>query len=99
MFSVDFTDWTSTFNVHSAHGSVVNPHQVSSSDVPWTEREKRSAGGSSGGSAAAVAAGMCDAYVTCKSFCSSNIFIDLERCQPIREARLVYLLLIAELLA
>ncbi|KAF7971195.1 hypothetical protein HWV62_21878 [Athelia sp. TMB] len=41
-----------SMNVHSAHGPVVNPINLS---------ERRSAGGSSGGSAAAVAAGMCDA--------------------------------------
>ncbi|KIM44426.1 hypothetical protein M413DRAFT_442403 [Hebeloma cylindrosporum] len=41
-----------SLNVHSIHGPVVNPFDVS---------ERRSAGGSSGGSAAAVAAGMCDA--------------------------------------
>ncbi|TDL23703.1 amidase signature enzyme [Rickenella mellea] len=50
-------------NIHSIHGTVVNPHQSPFSSVPWHEREERSPGGSSGGSAAAVAAGMCDAAI------------------------------------
>lgn len=41
-----------SLNLHSIHGPVVNPHDLS---------DHRSAGGSSGGSAAAVAAGLCDA--------------------------------------
>ncbi|KAJ7089866.1 Glutamyl-tRNA amidotransferase subunit A, mitochondrial [Mycena belliarum] len=55
-----------SLNVHSIHGAVVNPFQAPSvaASVPWTEREKRSAGGSSGGSAAAVAAGLCDAALS-----------------------------------
>ncbi|KAF9236084.1 amidase signature domain-containing protein [Melanogaster broomeanus] len=51
-----------SLNVNSIHGPVINPHQSPNMfDVPWTQRERRSAGGSSGGSAASVAAGMCDA--------------------------------------
>ncbi|KAJ3485869.1 hypothetical protein NLI96_g4644 [Meripilus lineatus] len=49
-----------SLNTYSIHGPVVNPHQALNSTVPWTERERRSAGGSSGGSAAAVRAGLCD---------------------------------------
>ncbi|KAG9313244.1 amidase signature enzyme [Chiua virens] len=51
-----------SLNVNSIRGPVVNPHQSPDArDVPWTDRERRSAGGSSGGSAASVAAGMCTA--------------------------------------
>ncbi|KAG8221144.1 amidase signature domain-containing protein [Butyriboletus roseoflavus] len=51
-----------SLNVNSIHGPVVNPYQPAHArDVPWTDRERRSAGGSSGGSAASVAAGMCTA--------------------------------------
>ncbi|KAF9224191.1 amidase signature enzyme [Gyrodon lividus] len=51
-----------SLNVNSIHGPVINPHQSPHArDVPWAQRERRSAGGSSGGSAASVAAGMCDA--------------------------------------
>ena len=53
---------TSSLNVHSVHGPVINPHQVPHSSSSWADRERRSAGGSSGGSAAAVAAGLCDTY-------------------------------------
>ena len=54
----------SSLNVNSIHGHVVNPFQPADTrDVPWVDRERRSAGGSSGGSAASVAAGMCAAYV------------------------------------
>ncbi len=53
-----------SLNVYSAHGPVVNPYQPLSSNTPWSDRERRSAGGSSGGSAAAVASGMCDVYVS-----------------------------------
>ncbi|KAK0466847.1 amidase signature domain-containing protein [Desarmillaria tabescens] len=52
-----------SLNVHSIHGSVVNPFQHPSSSVAWEKRERRSAGGSSGGSAAVVAAKMCDAAI------------------------------------
>lgn len=53
-----------SLNVNSIHGPVVNPYEPAHArDVPWTERERRCAGGSSGGSAASVAAGMCTAYV------------------------------------
>ncbi|KAK0239268.1 amidase signature domain-containing protein [Armillaria nabsnona] len=52
-----------SLNVHSVHGSVVNPFQHPSSSVAWENRERRSAGGSSGGSAAVVAAKMCDAAI------------------------------------
>ncbi|OCH96291.1 amidase signature enzyme [Obba rivulosa] len=48
-------------NKYSVYGPVVHPHQPPNSDVPWENRERRSAGGSSGGSAAAVAAGLCRA--------------------------------------
>ncbi|KAF8159381.1 amidase signature domain-containing protein, partial [Crassisporium funariophilum] len=47
-----------SLNIHSAHGPVKNPYNLSPERV---SDEERSAGGSSGGSAAAVAAGMCDA--------------------------------------
>ncbi|KAF8972790.1 amidase signature enzyme [Flammula alnicola] len=47
-----------SLNVHSIHGPVRNPFNLSH---PHKSAEERSAGGSSGGSAAAVAAGMCDA--------------------------------------
>ncbi|KAH0836862.1 amidase signature domain-containing protein [Lanmaoa asiatica] len=51
-----------SLNVNSIHGPVVNPYQPADArDVPWTDRERRCAGGSSGGSAASVAAGMCTA--------------------------------------
>ena len=54
-----------SLNVNSIHGPVVNPFQASNArDVPWTDRERRCAGGSSGGSAASVAAGMCAACVS-----------------------------------
>jgi hypothetical protein len=54
-----------SLNVNSIHGPVVNPFQASDArDVPWTDRERRCAGGSSGGSAASVAAGMCAACVS-----------------------------------
>lgn len=43
-----------SMNVHSVHGPVVNPFDLSGPS------SSRVAGGSSGGSAAAVAAGMCD---------------------------------------
>ena len=52
---------TGTFrslNVHSIHGPVRNPFNLSSEN---SFDQERSPGGSSGGSAAAVAAGMCDA--------------------------------------
>lgn len=53
-----------SLNINSIHGPVVNPHQPAHArDVPWTDRERRCAGGSSGGSAASVAAGMCAACV------------------------------------
>ncbi|KAK0188545.1 amidase signature domain-containing protein [Armillaria mellea] len=52
-----------SLNVHSVHGSVVNPFQHPLSSVAWENRERRSAGGSSGGSAAVVAAKMCDAAI------------------------------------
>lgn len=51
---------TSSLNIFSSHGRVVNPYQAPHSTVPWHKRERRSAGGSSGGSAAAVCAGICD---------------------------------------
>lgn len=50
-----------SLNMYSVHGPVINPYQPADSSVSWTDRERRSAGGSSGGSAAAVAVGMCDA--------------------------------------
>ncbi|KIJ65406.1 hypothetical protein HYDPIDRAFT_88164 [Hydnomerulius pinastri MD-312] len=51
-----------SLNVNSVHGPVINPHQSPHArDVPWAQRESRSAGGSSGGSAASVAVGICDA--------------------------------------
>ncbi|KAF9231459.1 amidase signature domain-containing protein [Melanogaster broomeanus] len=51
-----------SLNVNSIHGPVINPHQSPNVfDVSWTQRERRSAGGSSGGSAASVTAGMCNA--------------------------------------
>ena len=49
-----------SLNVHSIHGPVRNPFNLSSEN---SFDQERSAGGSSGGSAAAVAAGMCDAWV------------------------------------
>ncbi|KAK0214901.1 amidase signature domain-containing protein [Armillaria fumosa] len=52
-----------SLNVHSVHGSVINPFQHPSSSVAWENRERRSAGGSSGGSAAVVAANLCDAAI------------------------------------
>lgn len=53
-----------SLNINSLYGPVVNPHQPPGvHDIPWSARERRSAGGSSGGSAASVAAGMCSAYV------------------------------------
>ncbi|KAG7445109.1 amidase signature enzyme [Guyanagaster necrorhizus] len=52
-----------SLNVHSVHGSVVNPFQHPSSTLAWENRERRSAGGSSGGSAAVVAAKICDAAI------------------------------------
>lgn len=58
-----FLSESSSFNIHSIHGPVINPYQPTSSTLPWEKREARSAGGSSGGSAAAVAAGLCEAYV------------------------------------
>ncbi|KAI6116779.1 amidase signature domain-containing protein [Pisolithus croceorrhizus] len=51
-----------SLNMNSVHGAVVNPFQAqTTSNVPPTQTERRSAGGSSGGSAASVAAGICDA--------------------------------------
>lgn len=51
-----------SLNLNSIHGAVVNPFQAqTTSNVPPTHTERRSAGGSSGGSAASVAAGICDA--------------------------------------
>ena len=49
-----------SLNVHSIHGPVRNPFNLSPEN-PFDQ--ERSSGGSSGGSAAAVAAGMCDAWV------------------------------------
>ncbi|KAF8806853.1 Glutamyl-tRNA amidotransferase subunit A, mitochondrial [Phlegmacium glaucopus] len=47
-----------SLNIHSIHGPVKNPFNLSPEK---TFNQERSAGGSSGGSAAAVAGGMCDA--------------------------------------
>jgi Amidase len=49
-----------SLNVHSIHGPVRNPFNLSTEN---SFDHERSPGGSSGGSAAAVAAGMCDAWV------------------------------------
>jgi hypothetical protein len=49
---------TRSLNIHSIHGPVRNPFNLSSEN---SFDQERSSGGSSGGSAAAVAAGMCDA--------------------------------------
>ena len=49
-----------SFNVHSAHGPVVNPFKSKNPSVTRSKLDcQRSAGGSSGGSAAAVASGLC----------------------------------------
>ena len=45
-----------SLNVHSIHGPVRNPFNLSPAETSFDQ--ERSSGGSSGGSAAAVAAGM-----------------------------------------
>lgn len=79
----------SSLNIHSIHGTVVNPYQPSGP----SNGEPRSAGGSSGGSAAAVAAGFCDAYdcVRMLSMIATNTFFFSALSELIPEAQSAYL--------